>query len=228
MWEGGLQFSGGFLGAIIFGIPSFRRWDRRTRWRLLDGFAYGLAIGLAIGRIGCYAVGEHFGRRPILPRHPLRRRLGGPRAHPLGDLPLTASALFHQTALYEFIYLLLLFGSSASLSGAAAGATAIGIFCPVYGVCRFLSDFLRVNDERCWRITGAQYLRLGLVLASVWIWFVVRPVASWRSPRRCRQTRRVDGGAGGTPEPDGLDDDPDGDPVTDPPADEDAEADAEA
>src|SRR5687768_4947850 len=56
VWEGGLQFSGGFLGAIVFGIPFFRRWDRRTRWIALDGYAYGLSLGLAIGRIGCYSV----------------------------------------------------------------------------------------------------------------------------------------------------------------------------
>src|SRR5690606_9112525 len=62
IWEGGIQFSGGFIAALLVGLPMFRRWDRLQRWRILDGYALGLTIGLAVGRVGCFAVGEHFGR----------------------------------------------------------------------------------------------------------------------------------------------------------------------
>ena len=41
--------------------------------------------------------------------------------------------------------------------------TAMAIFCVCYGVCRFASDSLRVNDERVLGLTGAQYLCLALV-----------------------------------------------------------------
>ncbi len=61
IWEGGLQFSGGFVFGVIAGYPIYSKWDRLTRWHSLDGYAYGLTIGLAIGRIACYSVGEHFG-----------------------------------------------------------------------------------------------------------------------------------------------------------------------
>jgi phosphatidylglycerol:prolipoprotein diacylglycerol transferase len=236
VWEGGLQFSGGFIGAIIFGLPWFRRLDRLTRWRVLDGFAYGLAIGLAIGRIGCYAVGEHFGRTTSFFLGV--RYDGGPTREGLepefptpADLQLDGvGTVFHQTALYEFIYLLVLFGILTLLIRRRPPvATAMGVFCFVYGVCRFWSDSLRVNDKTVLGMTGAQYFALSLVLASVWIWFVVRPrVGLLEIAAADAAGAAVDGGAGGTPEPDGLDDDPDGDPVTDPPADEDAEADAEA
>ena len=59
---GGIQFSGGFIAALIVGLPFFRRWTRLQRWHVLDGYAWGLSLGLAFGRIGCYSVGEHFGR----------------------------------------------------------------------------------------------------------------------------------------------------------------------
>src|SRR3954466_6655474 len=36
VWEGGLQFSGGFIAAIVVGFPTFRKWSRLTRWRMLD------------------------------------------------------------------------------------------------------------------------------------------------------------------------------------------------
>ena len=91
VWEGGLQFSGGFLGAIIFGIPFFRRWDRRTRWVALDGYAYGLAIGLGIGRIGCYAVGEHFGSHVDF-FLAVRYDGGSVREDTLGDVPARGRA----------------------------------------------------------------------------------------------------------------------------------------
>jgi prolipoprotein diacylglyceryltransferase len=52
--------------------------------------------------------------------------------------------------------------------------TVMAIFCAYYGVTRFLSDSLRVNDERVLGLTGAQYLCLALLPTSAWIWFRVR------------------------------------------------------
>ena len=83
---------------------------------------------------------------------------------------------FHQTALYEFIYMLVLFVVlGLVLRRRPQPATLIAIFCAFYGVARFWSDSLRVNDEQVAGLTGAQWMCVGLVLASVWIWFKVRP-----------------------------------------------------
>lgn len=175
VWEGGLQFSGGFLGAIVFGIPFFRRWDRRQRWIALDGYAYGLAIGLAFGRIGCYSVGEHFGSRADF-FLATRYDGGDVREGSLGDIPLTVGTSFHNTALYEFGYLLVLFVVLGLLvRRRPAPGLLIGVFCLWYGVNRFWSDALRVNDERVLGMTGAQWMCLGLVVAAAWILVKVRP-----------------------------------------------------
>jgi phosphatidylglycerol:prolipoprotein diacylglycerol transferase len=180
VWEGGLQFSGGFLGAIIFGIPWFRRWDRHTRWVALDGYAYGLAIGLAIGRIGCYSVGEHFGSLSDF-FLAVRYDGGSVREDSLGDVPLQVGMTFHNTALYEFLYLLALFVILGALIRRRVGTgVLIATFCLVYGGSRFLTDFLRVNDEQVLGLTGAQYLGIGLVVASAWMFVKVRP--SLREP----------------------------------------------
>jgi phosphatidylglycerol:prolipoprotein diacylglycerol transferase len=177
VWKGGLQFSGGFLFAVIAGYPVYRNWNRLTRWHSLDGYAYGLSIGLAIGRIACYSVGEHFGRLTSFALG-VRYEGGSVREATLGDVPLREGMVFHNTALYELIYLLLLFVFLTWFlylrKTRPPAGLAIGIFCAYYGVSRFLSDSLRVNDERVLHMTGAQYLMIALMAASIWILTRVR------------------------------------------------------
>jgi phosphatidylglycerol:prolipoprotein diacylglycerol transferase len=178
IWQGGLQFSGGFVFAVIAGYPVYRHWNRLTRWHSLDGYAYGLAIGLGIGRIGCYAVGEHFGRETTFPLA-VRYDGGSVREQYLGTKLLEPGMVFHQTALYELIYMVVLFLLLTYVlygRGQRPGpGTAMAIFCGYYGVARFASDSLRVNDERVLGLTGAQYLCLVLLGTSLWVWFRVRP-----------------------------------------------------
>ncbi len=60
IWEGGLVFHGGLLLAI----PACLYFVRRTRlpaWATADVFAPGIALGQAIGRIGCFAAGCCYG-----------------------------------------------------------------------------------------------------------------------------------------------------------------------
>jgi len=179
IWNGGLQFSGGFVFAVIAGYPTYRHWNRLTRWHSLDGYAYGLAIGLAIGRIGCYSVGEHFGRLTSFPLG-VRYDGGSVRESTLGSLPLREGMVFHQTALYELIQLLVLFGVLTWMlylrKRRPQVGTAMALFCGWYGIARFATDALRVNDERTLGLTGAQYLCLVLVPTSLWIWLRVRPM----------------------------------------------------
>ncbi|MGH9111192.1 MAG: prolipoprotein diacylglyceryl transferase [Acidimicrobiales bacterium] len=181
IWEGGIQFSGGFIAALIVGLPFFKRWTKLQRWRVLDGYALGLSIGLALGRVGCYSVGEHFGRRSDFF---LASRFDGDEVREplLGDIPLTQGMTFHNTSLYELVYLAVLFAALGALVLATwrrgrdvVPGTIVGIFLLYYGVTRWLSDSLRVNDERVAGMTGAQWMCLALVPAGIWILWKVRP-----------------------------------------------------
>jgi prolipoprotein diacylglyceryltransferase len=86
--------------------------------------------------------------------------------------------VFHQTALYELIYMVVLFLLLTYVlhrrKVRPGPGVAMAIFCGFYGVARFASDSLRVNDERVLGLTGAQYLCLALLPTSAWIWFRVR------------------------------------------------------
>lgn len=181
IWEGGIQFSGGFICALIVGLPFFRRWRKLLRWQVLDGYALGLSIGLALGRVGCYAVGEHFGRTTDF--FLASRYDGGEVREPtLGDVPLVPGTTFHNTSLYEFIYLVVLFAGMGALVLATrrrgrevTPGTLVGAFVLYYGVMRFISDSFRVNDERVAGMTGAQWMCLAMIPAGLWILLKVRP-----------------------------------------------------
>src|SRR5690606_3883230 len=82
------------------------------------------------------------------------------------------------TALYELIYLLALFVVLTwmlHLKKRRPGpGTAMGVFCIWYGISRFGSDALRVNDERVLGMTGAQFMCLALVPVGIWVLVRVR------------------------------------------------------
>jgi phosphatidylglycerol:prolipoprotein diacylglycerol transferase len=62
VWEGGLVFYGGVVGGGIVAAVFARR-ERWSFWVLGDVFAPGLAIGHALGRLGCFAAGCCFGKQ---------------------------------------------------------------------------------------------------------------------------------------------------------------------
>jgi len=178
VWKGGLQFSGGFLAAVLVGMPTFRRWTRTVRWHNLDGYAFGLTIGLALGRVGCISVGEHFGSRSswLLA---VRYDGGSVREATLGSIPLVKGMEFHNTAVYELLWMLVLFGLLAVLARRRpAPGVLMGVFCLYYGVARGLSDFLRVNDDTVLGLTGAQWMCVALIPAGIWILTRVRRAAA--------------------------------------------------
>lgn len=61
VWEGGLVFYGGFLLALAVFILYIRR-NKLDLWKLADIFAAPAALGIAIGRIGCFLNGCCYGR----------------------------------------------------------------------------------------------------------------------------------------------------------------------
>jgi phosphatidylglycerol:prolipoprotein diacylglycerol transferase len=181
IWEGGIQFAGGFIAALIVGWPMFRRWTVVQRWHVLNGYAWGLTLGVAIGRIGCYAVGEHFGRQTDFFLG--TRYEGGEVREPfLGDIPLREGMVFHNTALYELLWLVALFAVMTfwiwrvrRKDREVLPGTFVALFMVWYGAARFLTDTLRVNDERTLSMTGAQWMSLVMVPYGLWVWFRTRP-----------------------------------------------------
>lgn len=61
VWEGGLVMYGGLVGACLLGVWAAKREGLRI-WHALDlGLVAGF-VGLAIGRVGCFLVGDDYGK----------------------------------------------------------------------------------------------------------------------------------------------------------------------
>jgi len=61
VWQGGLVFWGGFLGGALT-VIIFALKNKISIWKMGDAFAPALAIGHALGRIGCFFAGCCYGK----------------------------------------------------------------------------------------------------------------------------------------------------------------------
>jgi phosphatidylglycerol:prolipoprotein diacylglycerol transferase len=114
IWDGGLVFYGGLLAAAAVTA----RFVRRRRWSfgvVGDLFAPGLALGHAIGRLGCLGAGCCFGKACAAAGIPCAAFPPGSVAYThlasFAHLPAGAAATppLHPTQLYESAALLALF-----------------------------------------------------------------------------------------------------------------------
>lgn len=184
VWDGGLQFSGGFLTAVAVAVPWLRKQTQAHRAEVGDAVALGLAPGLAVGRLGCIAVGEH---------------LGGPTDFILGtrylggrvvEGPLTVSVTYHNTSVYELLHLALL--SVLLALALRAGRLRVGdgraasAFLGWYGVWRFVTDLTRSADAAVLGLTGAQWVSVLILLPGailLWRRAADRPAVAAESER---------------------------------------------
>ncbi len=153
-WEG-LSSMGGLLGGILAAVVWFTR--KKVRFAdYSDAFALGIAPGWGVARVGCFTVHDHPGIHSSFFLAVNWNDGGGPR---------------HDLGLYEAIFL---FAAGALLwilhrRGVLRGRL-LALLALLYGVTRFLLDFLRARpgdvpyaDGRQWGLTFAQWFCILLV-----------------------------------------------------------------
>jgi phosphatidylglycerol:prolipoprotein diacylglycerol transferase len=152
----GASWFGGFVGGLGTGVLVLW-WRRLPLLPALAAAAPALAAGHAIGRLGCFLVGDDYGRPTGLPWGV---------AFPEG-LPPTLDRV-HPTQLYEMFPLALL---AWLLVGwrrrGVADRVVLGRYFLAAGLLRFLVEFVRVNRVVAFGLTTAQLFALGLVVAGV-------------------------------------------------------------
>ncbi|HWM95406.1 MAG TPA: prolipoprotein diacylglyceryl transferase [Thermoanaerobaculia bacterium] len=185
VWYGGL-----ILGAAAVLFTMYKR--RLFAWRMADIATLALALGYAVGRLGCFLVGDDYGRPTDLPWGV---------AFPVGLPPTTAGELrrlfgvdipasipdsellrVHPTQLYETFSCLAIWGLGMWLlrrrpQGEEPEERAVGqvalVVLALMAVERFLVEIVRAKDDRFFGpFTLAQVISVAivaLILAIAWM-----------------------------------------------------------
>ncbi len=172
VWEGGMSFHGGALGAIIAGIVYSKR-QKLGFFPLADAAIPNVAIGLGLGRLGNFINAELWGKPTNLPWGMVFPGSDGLPRHP--------------TQLYEmFLEGIVLFAVSYYLLRKIKKEGMVFYsFIGLYGIFRFLIEFVREPDDitfytRFGFIFGfmsiGQFLSAIMIAIAVWgIWSINRP-----------------------------------------------------
>lgn len=160
--QGGMSFHGGLIGALLAGIVAAKL-THIPYLTLADMGAIVAPIGLFLGRCANFINGELWGDYTDLPWGVV---FGGSA----GMMPRHPSQLYE--ALLEGVVLfVILFALSRKLPPRPRG-TFIGVFLTLYGIFRFLVEFVRQPDAQLGYLWGGwltmgQLLSLPLVIAGI-------------------------------------------------------------
>jgi len=141
VWEGGMSFHGGLLGAIVAGLFFCRR-EKLPYYEVADVAILSVPIGLGLGRIGNFINGELFGRPTDLPWCMV--------------FPQADALCRHPSQLYQaFLEGVILFSILWWLSKKKRETGLLfWSFILFYGLFRFWVEFVRQPDGHIGFITG--------------------------------------------------------------------------
>jgi phosphatidylglycerol:prolipoprotein diacylglycerol transferase len=185
----GLVWYGGFVAGTLCLLWVMRR--RRLRaWPTADAAAPGLALGYALGRVGCFLVGDDYGLPTDLPwgvRFPVGlppseagylRSQFGVAVPP--EVPADRLLAVHPTQLYETAAALAIWGLGCALlrRRVSSGSTAL-VVVSLLAAERFAVEFLRAKDDRLLGLlTVAQAISAAVLLVAVGLWWWRRAAVS--------------------------------------------------
>ncbi|MDR0956457.1 MAG: prolipoprotein diacylglyceryl transferase [Endomicrobium sp.] len=134
LWHGGLVYYGGFILVIIF-IMIYAKTKKINIFRFADFFAPALALGHAIGRIGCFFAGCCYGKKSNLPWTVVFNNK---------DSLAVIGVHLHPTQLYESFgnFLLFIFLHFYSKKEHKIGML-LAIYFIVYAILRFIVECFR-------------------------------------------------------------------------------------
>lgn len=173
--RGGLTWYGGFLGGAVLGLLA----ARHRGLSLIDtvnAAAPALAASHAIGRIGCFLVGDDYGVRSTLPW-----AVSFPKGLPPTIDPATGEAFsVHPTMLYETLWLIPVF----ALLWARRGKSPFlfGEYLVLTGIGRLWIEAFRLNPDFVGVLSNAQVVALCCIAAGIGSWLYVRSNAAAVSP----------------------------------------------
>jgi len=168
IWEGGLVFYGGLICAVLVSYL-FCKKKRVSFFEVADIFAPGIALGHAIGRLGCFSAGCCYGRSLdtthwytiIFPQVE-----GGIAPH---GIPLYATQIYEALALFLIFMFLISFRKQKKFNG-----QIFLIYAILYSLVRSVLEIFRGDSIRGFVIddflSTSQLISLGLILICLILW----------------------------------------------------------
>jgi phosphatidylglycerol---prolipoprotein diacylglyceryl transferase len=148
----GLVWFGGFVGGAL-GVILWARWRGFLGWQLFDLAAPALAVGYALGRVGCQLSGDgDYGTHSDLP---------WAMSYPDGTVPTTDEV--HPTPVYETLAMGVAGVVLWRLRDRFPLGVLFGIYLIIAGLERFLVEFIRRNDDVVAGLTQAQLIALAML-----------------------------------------------------------------
>jgi phosphatidylglycerol---prolipoprotein diacylglyceryl transferase len=162
----GLVWYGGAIGGAI-GVVLWMRWRHALELRMFDMCATALALGYAIGRIGCQVSGDgDYGIRSSLP---------WAMGYPHGTVPTPPGVKVQPTPIYETVSMCLLAYVLWHLRDRVRPGVIFALYLLLSGLERFLVEFIRRNSEVFAGLTAPQLESAALiVIGSVWLAVLAR------------------------------------------------------
>lgn len=172
----GFVFWGGLLGGIL-ATALVIKYKKQSFARISDAVAPGLAAAYAVGRSGCWAVGDDYGspwNGPLAVAFPdgappstvtnLVQQFG---LKDLAGRPGTDVIAVHPTQLYETAMGLVMFAILWRFRDHKhAEGWLFGMYCVLAGIERFIIEFFRAKDDRFFGV-----LTMAQVIAIVFVAF---------------------------------------------------------
>ncbi len=167
VWEGGLVFYGGLIGAVATSAWYMKR-HQLNFWKVADIFMPGVAIGHAIGRLGCFAAGCCYGR-PV--DHPAWWAVIYPtegEGLAPGGTPLFPTQLMESGAELAIFLILVYYSRKKKFDG-----QILLMYLILYSIIRIVLEFFRGDFVRGFIVGGvstSQFVSIFLILAAIGCW----------------------------------------------------------
>jgi phosphatidylglycerol:prolipoprotein diacylglycerol transferase len=187
----GLVWYGGFIGGAL-GVLFRLHQLKLPVWKVADAVAPALALGYAIGRVGCFLVGDDYGAPTnapwavAFPEGAPPSTAGNLRAFGVdvpAAMPDSAVLAVHPTQLYEtgmtLIILALLIKIRPRL--ASTPGHLFLVWLALAGVERFIVEIFRAKDDRVLGVFSVAQLISILLIATAVVFYMAlqrRPAAS--------------------------------------------------
>ena len=162
----GLVWYGGAIGGAI-AVVAWMAWRGVLELKILDMCGTALALGYAIGRIGCQVSGDgDYGISSSLP---------WAMGYPHGTVPTAPGVTVHPTPIYETVTMCLLAYFLWYLRDRVRPGVIFALYLVGSGLERFLVEFIRRNSDVVAGLTVPQLESLAAIAAGlIWLGLILR------------------------------------------------------